>query len=53
MPIDQDLKLYMAANDPKRLQIIERATHDNICEVGGELYWRVIDSFVEEAKSRQ
>ncbi|GIT44066.1 MAG: hypothetical protein Ct9H300mP11_20020 [Chloroflexota bacterium] len=25
----------MAANDPKRIHIIERASHNNICEVGG------------------
>ena len=39
VPIDQGRKLYMAANDPKRFQIIERATHNNMCEVGGGLYW--------------
>ena len=50
VPIDQGRKLYMAANDPKRFQIIERATHNNMCEVGGGLYWGAIESFIKTAR---
>ena len=49
VPIDQGRKLYMAANDPKRMQILEKATHNNICEVGGELYWSEIEAFIKAA----
>ena len=51
VPIEQGRKLYMAANDPKRIHIIERASHNNICEVGGDLYWKEIESFIESANS--
>ena len=51
VPINQGRKLYMAANDPKRLQIIEKATHNDISEVGGELYWTEIESFIDVANS--
>ena len=50
VPLDLGRKLYMGANDPKRLRIIEGSTH-NIWEVGGELYWREIESFIEATNS--
>ncbi len=51
VPIDQGRKLYMAANDLKRLRIIEGAIHHNILEGDGELYWKEIESHIEAANS--
>jgi uncharacterized protein len=39
--------LYDAANEPKQLLLIEGADHNNVWEVGGELYINSIISFFE------
>ena len=48
VPISQGRKLYEAANQPKRFQVLEGAAHNDTYEVGGEQYWRTIDEFLAE-----
>jgi len=40
--------LYNAANEPKRLLLIEGAEHNNVWEIGGAMYENVIAAFFEE-----
>ncbi|MEN9231365.1 MAG: alpha/beta hydrolase [Thermostichus sp. DG02_5_bins_236] len=40
--------LYQAARDPKRLVPIEGAEHNNLPQVAGERYYRILHQFVEE-----
>jgi fermentation-respiration switch protein FrsA (DUF1100 family) len=40
--------LYEAANKPKQLLLINGAGHNDVWEVGGEMYENSITSFFEE-----
>ena len=48
VPIDQGRKLYRAANQPKRFQVLEGAAHNNTFEVAPEQYWGTIEAFLAE-----
>lgn len=48
VPISQGQKLYEAANEPKRFQVLEGAAHNDTYEVGGEQYWGTIEEFLGE-----
>ena len=50
VPISQGRKLYDAANQPKRLQTLEGAAHNDTYEVAGEQYWGAIESFLSESQ---
>ena len=48
VPISQGRKLYGAANQPKRFQVLEGAAHNNTFEVAPEQYWGTIEAFLAE-----
>jgi len=48
VPINQGRKLYRAANQPKRFQVLEGAAHNNTFEVAPEQYWGTIEAFLAE-----
>ena len=48
VPIDQGRKLYGAANQPKRFQVLKGAAHNDTFEVAPEQYWRTIEAFLAE-----
>lgn len=48
VPIDQGRKLYRAANQPKRFQVLEGAAHNDTFEVVPEQYWGTIEAFLAE-----
>ena len=48
VPIDQGRKLYRAANQPKRFQVLEGAAHNDTFEVAPEQYWGTIEAFLAE-----
>ena len=50
VPISQGLKLYEAANEPKRFQVLEGAAHNDTYEASGEQYWGAIESFLAEVQ---
>ena len=48
VPINQGRKLYRAANQPKRFQVLEGAAHNNTFEVAPVQYWGTIEAFLAE-----
>lgn len=48
VPISQGRKLYEAANQPKRFQVLEGAAHNDTFEVVPEQYWGTIEAFLAE-----
>ena len=52
VPLSQGRKLYDAANQPKRFQVLEGAAHNDTYEVGGEQYWGAIEEFLGELQSK-
>jgi len=48
VPINQGRKLYRAANQPKRFQVLEGAAHNDTFEVVPEQYWGTIEAFLAE-----
>ena len=50
VPIYQGRKLYEAANEPKKFHTLEGAAHNDTYQVGGEQYWRAIESFLSDAE---
>jgi fermentation-respiration switch protein FrsA (DUF1100 family) len=48
VPISQGRKLYGAANQPKRFQVLEGAAHNDTFEVVPEQYWGAIEAFLAE-----
>jgi len=48
VPISQGRKLYGAANQPKRFQVLEGAAHNDTFEVVPEQYWGTIEAFLAE-----
>ncbi len=48
VPISQGRKLYGAANQPKRFQVLEGAAHNDTFEVAPEQYWGTIEAFLAE-----
>lgn len=48
VPLSQGRKLYDAANQPKRFQVLEGAAHNDTYEVGSEQYWGAIEEFLGE-----
>ncbi len=50
VPISQGRKLYSAANEPKRFQTLEGASHNDTYLVAEEQYWGAIESFLAELR---
>ncbi len=48
--ISQGRKLYSAANEPKRFQVLEGAGHNDTYEAAAEQYWGAIESFLAEVR---
>ena len=48
VPNSQGRKLYEAANQPKRFQVLEGANHNDTYEAAAEQYWGTIESFLGE-----
>lgn len=48
VPISQGRKLYGAANQPKRFQVLEGAAHNDTFEVAPDQYWGTIEAFLAE-----
>jgi hypothetical protein len=48
VPISQGRKLYGAANQPKRFQVLEGAAHNDTFGVLPEQYWGTIEAFLAE-----
>ncbi len=48
VPIEQGMKLYETANEPKEFYTIPGATHNDTYIVGGEEYFNVIKRFVNK-----
>ena len=46
IPISQGRKLYEAANEPKRFQVLEGAAHNDTYAAAAEQYWAAIESFL-------
>ena len=46
VPISQGRKLYEAANEPKRFQVLEGAAHNDTYAAAAEQYWAAIESFL-------
>ena len=46
VPLSQGRKLYEAANEPKRFQVLEGAAHNDTYEVAAGQYWGAIESFL-------
>jgi fermentation-respiration switch protein FrsA (DUF1100 family) len=51
IPVAQGRKLYAAANDPKRLLLVEGGTH-NLAGEGGKAYLSQIASFIGKATGK-
>ena len=51
VPIYQGRKLYEAANEPKKFHTLEGAAHNDTYQVGGEQYWRAIESFLSDVEA--
>jgi hypothetical protein len=52
VPLSQGRKLYDAANQPKRFQVLEGAAHNDTYEVGSEQYWGAIEEFLGELQPK-
>ncbi len=48
VPVAQGERLFKAANEPKTLQIVPDAGHNDILEAGGESYWGALERFIAE-----
>ena len=48
VPVSQGLRIYEAANEPKRLQVLPDAGHNDIATSGGEDYWKALEEFIRE-----
>ena len=46
VPISQGRKLYEAAHEPKRFQVLEGAAHNDTYAAAAEQYWAAIESFL-------
>ena len=51
-PLSQGRKLYDAANQTKRFQVLEGAAHNDTYEVGSEQYWGAIEKFLGELQPK-
>ena len=49
VPIEMGQQLFQAAPEPKRFYPIERATHNNLMEVGGASYLACLQTFIAES----
>jgi fermentation-respiration switch protein FrsA (DUF1100 family) len=49
IPVEQGRRLFEAAPEPKRLQIIEGAGHNDLSIVGGEQYIDSLAQFIRES----
>ena len=52
VPLSQGRRLYDAANQPKRFQVLEGAAHNDTYEVGSEQYWGAIEKFLGELQPK-
>lgn len=49
VPVEMGVALFEAANDPKRLHLIDGAGHNDTYLVGGEDYFEAIEAFISGA----
>ena len=47
VPLHQGKKLFDAANEPKRFQLLPGAAHNDTYIAGGSSYWGTLDDFLE------
>ena len=52
IPMSQGRKLYEAANQPKRFQVLEGAAHNDTYDAGEEQYWGAIEAFIAEQQAK-
>jgi len=50
VPKSQGRRLYEAANQPKRFQVLEGAAHNDTYEAAAEQYWEAIETFLGEVQ---
>ncbi|MDA1129566.1 MAG: alpha/beta hydrolase [Chloroflexi bacterium] len=50
VPLSQGRKVYEAANEPKRLQVLAAASHNDTYEAAAEQYWGTIESFLADVR---
>jgi hypothetical protein len=50
VPAWMSRSLYAATTAPKALLLVPHAGHNNIAEIGGEMYWQAIEDFIERSK---
>ena len=47
VPVEQGIRLFEAANEPKSLVILPTAGHTDTYEAGGGLYWHALAGFLD------
>lgn len=52
VPAQMSERLYAAAPDPKQLWLVPDAGHNNVADLAGEEYFRVVKQFVEQVRQR-
>ncbi len=53
VPVALGKQVFHAAHEPKQWYVVSGAEHNNVPFVGGEPYFREIDSFLHMALSQQ
>jgi fermentation-respiration switch protein FrsA (DUF1100 family) len=51
IPFTMSQRLYAATQAPKRIQLFPKANHNNVAEVGGELYFKTVGDFLKQVPS--
>jgi fermentation-respiration switch protein FrsA (DUF1100 family) len=46
VPLSQGKKLFEAANEPKRFQLLPGAAHNDTYSAGGPTYWDTLEEFL-------
>ena len=49
IPFRLGRRLFDLATGPKQWLAVPHADHNNLAEIGGRLYWKTIQSFLEKA----
>ena len=52
VPADMSEALYAAAPQPKRLWLVPNAGHNNVADIAGAEYFKVVEHFLEKCLSR-
>lgn len=48
VPVAEGERLFQAANEPKKLQVVPETGHNDMFEAGGETYWGALEKFTAE-----